>query len=90
MLHDGQNLSRQVQDNGVGVTVGEQASQRGESGAPKTSGVVDDQQVSPARLFGPGGDPYPAMYGKPDKAQLDQMVMQTATYFCEREEALLA
>ena len=45
--------------------------------------------VTPEPL-GPGGDPYPAMYGKPDKAQLDQMVMQTATYFREREEALLA
>ncbi|MEA3335459.1 MAG: sugar phosphate isomerase/epimerase family protein [Chloroflexota bacterium] len=45
--------------------------------------------VTPEPL-GPGGDPYPAMHGKPDKALLDDMVMQTATYFREREEALLA
>ena len=45
--------------------------------------------VTPEPL-GPGGDPYPAMYGQPDKQQLDEMVMQTATYFREREEALLA
>lgn len=40
--------------------------------------------------LGPGGDPYPAMHGKPDKALLDKMVLQTAKYFREREEALLA
>lgn len=39
--------------------------------------------------LGPGGDPYPAMYGKPDKARLDHMVMQTASYFRERENELL-
>jgi len=48
----------------------------------------DGHYVTPEPL-GPGGDPYPAMYGKPDKALLDRMVMQTATYFREREEALL-
>lgn len=45
--------------------------------------------VTPEPL-GPGGDPYPAMHGKPDKKQLDEMVRQTATYFREREEELLA
>ncbi len=45
--------------------------------------------VTPEPL-GPGGDPYPAMYGKPDKALLDHMVMQSAAYFREREEALLS
>lgn len=44
--------------------------------------------VTPEPL-GPGGAPYPAMYGKPDKALLDKMVLQTAKYFREREEALL-
>jgi D-psicose/D-tagatose/L-ribulose 3-epimerase len=44
--------------------------------------------VTPEPL-GPGGAPYPAMYGKPDKALLDKMVMQTAKYFRQREEALL-
>jgi len=45
--------------------------------------------VTPEPL-GPGGDPYPAMYGKPDKAVLDYMVQQTASYFRERENDLLA
>jgi len=39
--------------------------------------------------LGPGGDPYPAMYGNPDPKNLDHMVEQTARYFREREEALL-
>jgi D-psicose/D-tagatose/L-ribulose 3-epimerase len=45
--------------------------------------------VTPEPL-GPSGDPYPAMYGKPNKPQLDQLVFQTATYFREREEELIA
>lgn len=45
--------------------------------------------VTPEPL-GPGGDPYPAMHGKPDKKLLDKMVSQTARYFREREEALLS
>jgi D-psicose/D-tagatose/L-ribulose 3-epimerase len=45
--------------------------------------------VTPEPL-GPGGDPYPAMHGKPDKKLLDEMVRQTATYFRQREEELLA
>ena len=45
--------------------------------------------VTPEPL-GPGGDPYPAMHCKPDKRLLDEMVRQTATYFRQREEALLA
>jgi hypothetical protein len=40
--------------------------------------------------LGPGGDPYPAMYGKPDPARLDNLVNQTASYFRQREEELLA
>jgi len=50
---------------------------------------TDGRYVTPEPL-GPGGDPYPAMHGKPDKKQLDKLVMQTARYFREREEALLA
>jgi sugar phosphate isomerase/epimerase len=45
--------------------------------------------VTPEPL-GPGGDPYPAMNGKPDPALLDQLVGQTALYFREREEAVRA
>jgi len=40
--------------------------------------------------LGPGGDPYPAMYGKPDPAKLDALVFQSIRYFREREEAVLA
>jgi len=45
--------------------------------------------VTPEPL-GPGGDPYPAMYGRPDQQALSRLVMQTAHYFREREEAVLA
>lgn len=45
--------------------------------------------VTPEPL-GPGGDPYPAMNNLPNQASLDEMVSQTATYFREREEAVLS
>ena len=44
--------------------------------------------VTPEPL-GPGGDPYPAMHGKPDRESLDRMVMNTAKYFREREKEIL-
>lgn len=44
--------------------------------------------VTPEPL-GPGGDPYPAMHGKPNKSALDALVSTTISYFREREEALL-
>lgn len=44
--------------------------------------------VTPEPL-GPGADPYPAMNGKPNKLSLEHLVMQTAVYFRERENALL-
>lgn len=44
--------------------------------------------VTPEPL-GPGGDPYPAMYGKPDPAALDDLVLRTASYFREREAIIL-
>jgi len=44
--------------------------------------------VTPEPL-GPGGDPYPAMYGHPDSKALDRLVTQTANYFREREAAVL-
>ncbi len=40
--------------------------------------------------LGPGGDPYPAMFGMPDPASLDRMVLDSAKYFRAREEALLS
>lgn len=40
--------------------------------------------------LGPGGDPYPAMYGKPDKAKLDALVFDSIRYFRECEDMVLA
>jgi len=40
--------------------------------------------------LGPGGDPYPAMYGRPDPEVLDRLVRDSVTYFREREEEVLA
>lgn len=39
--------------------------------------------------LGPGGDPYPAMYGKPDKAKLDKLVFDSIEYFRKCEEMVL-
>ncbi|HVP19377.1 MAG TPA: sugar phosphate isomerase/epimerase [Spirochaetia bacterium] len=49
----------------------------------------DGRYVTPEPL-GPGGDPYPAMYGKPDPKSLDDLVQQSARCFREREEEVLA
>ena len=40
--------------------------------------------------LGPGGDPYRAMHGKPDKAKLDALVSTSIRYFREVEEMVLA
>ena len=45
--------------------------------------------VTPEPL-GPGGDPYPAMHGRPDKKLLDRLVNQTARTFREREAAVVS
>lgn len=44
--------------------------------------------VTPEPL-GPGGDPYPAMHGKPDSKSLDELVNKTASYFTDRQSCLL-
>ncbi|MGM0366034.1 MAG: sugar phosphate isomerase/epimerase family protein [Actinomycetota bacterium] len=44
--------------------------------------------VTPEPL-GPGGDPYPAMYGRPDAERLEKLVGSTARYFREREQEVL-
>jgi sugar phosphate isomerase/epimerase len=50
-----------------------------------TLGYADgDRFVTPEPL-GPGGDPYPAMFGRPDGRLLDKMVSDTARYWRERE-----
>jgi sugar phosphate isomerase/epimerase len=40
--------------------------------------------------LGPGGDPYPAMYGRPDKAKLDALVSKSISYFRDCEDLVLA
>jgi D-psicose/D-tagatose/L-ribulose 3-epimerase len=40
--------------------------------------------------LGPGGDPYPQMWGNPDPAMLDQLVAQTAISFYKREEEIFS
>lgn len=44
--------------------------------------------VTPEPL-GPGGAPYPAMHGRPDKTFLDRLVINTVNYFRERESILV-
>lgn len=45
--------------------------------------------VTPEPL-GPGGAPYPAMHGRPDKEFLDRLVINTINYFRERESILVS
>ena len=40
--------------------------------------------------LGRGGDPYPAMYGKPNKAKLDALVSNSIRYFRDCEELVLS
>jgi sugar phosphate isomerase/epimerase len=49
---------------------------------------TDGHYVTPEPL-GPGGDPYPAMFGKPDGAVLDKLVKQTIDTIRKRETFLL-
>lgn len=39
--------------------------------------------------LGPGGDPYPAMYGRPNSAKLDTLVRNSIRYFREVEEMVV-
>ena len=48
---------------------------------------AEGRYVTPEPL-GPGGAPYPAMYGRPNKKALDKLVGETARCFREREEAV--
>jgi D-psicose/D-tagatose/L-ribulose 3-epimerase len=50
---------------------------------------TEGRYVTPEPL-GPGGDPYPAMHGKPEPRSLDRLVRQSISYFREREEELLS
>ena len=53
-------------------------------------GYNNDKCFCSAEPLGPGGDPYPQMFGDPPPELLDSMVEQTANYFYEREEILLS
>jgi len=50
----------------------------------------DDSAFVTPEPLGPGGNPYPAMYGKPDEKNLDNLVQKTAHYFKEREKEVLS
>ncbi len=52
-------------------------------------GYNNEKCFCSAEPLGPGGDPYPQMYGAPDPEVLDRLVEQTARTFYEREEAIL-
>ena len=43
-----------------------------------------------AEPLGPGADPYPAMFGKPNPQALDQLVQTSFSYFKQRENAVLS
>ena len=48
-------------------------------------GYADGQRFATPEPLGPGGDPYPAMFGRPDAAALDKLVGDSAAYFRARE-----
>ncbi|MCW5977933.1 MAG: sugar phosphate isomerase/epimerase [Bryobacteraceae bacterium] len=50
-----------------------------------TIGYADGPRFATAEPLGPGGDPYPAMFGQPDPAALDELVRKTAICWRERE-----
>lgn len=50
----------------------------------------NDKCFCSAEPLGPGGDPYPQMYGRPDPEVLDKLVEQTAKTFYARDEAILS
>ena len=53
-------------------------------------GYNTDKHYISFEPLGAGGDPYPAMYGRPDKAALDDLVCRSVKYFRDCEEAVLA
>jgi sugar phosphate isomerase/epimerase len=52
-------------------------------------GYNNDACFCSAEPLGPGGDPYPQMFGNPDPEVLDKLVEQTARCFYEREAEVL-
>jgi sugar phosphate isomerase/epimerase len=52
-------------------------------------GYNNDSCFATPEPLGPGGDPYPAMYGKPNTELLDQLVKTTVNTWREREDYVL-
>ena len=50
--------------------------------------AADERAFVTPEPLGPGGDPYPAMYGRPDPEVLDRLVADSVRYFRERERLL--
>lgn len=48
-----------------------------------------EESFCTAEPLGPGGPPYPAMFGNPDPETLDRLVERTAHCFDEREAEIL-
>lgn len=46
---------------------------------------TEGRRFATAEPLGPGGDPYPTMFGKPDAATLDKLVKDSVTYWRKRE-----
>ena len=46
---------------------------------------TEGRRFATAEPLGPGGDPYPAMYGHPDPNKLDKLVSDSVAYWRERE-----
>lgn len=53
-------------------------------------GFNNEKCFCSAEPLGPGGDPYPQMFGSPEPELLDRLVEQTAAYFFERESTILS
>lgn len=49
---------------------------------------TDGPRFATPEPLGPGGDPYPAMFGKPDPVLLDKLVSDTVSYWRERERQI--
>jgi sugar phosphate isomerase/epimerase len=54
------------------------------------AGCNNERCFCSAEPLGPGGDPYPQMWGSPDPAMLDAMVERTARTFYDREREILS
>ena len=52
------------------------------------AGYAEGLRFATPEPLGPGGDPYPAMFGKTDEALLDKLVADTACYWRAREKAI--